>query len=474
MKNYSSIDLIFSDDESDSNKKESSYYNSRNKTENRDISNFEGNSESKLNSSDSKLQQKMPQQASKQLLQAIKSSKVMTESEESEYINSSARTRQIRIENEVESYTKSENFKEESTYFNVNCSFSNQILYQSEIIKFTSNIIQNSLVYNYDSCIHSFSHAIIGPRRSGKTTILKLLQRDALISLKVNNELADTLVIPIDFDGIETEIQGMFGLYQFLLSRTFSEIEKKKTQFNPYSSKLIEYFLSLVINDRLPSFPKIIRENQDFVRILQPLTEISRGLMIACQNPAGMDHWFDEVSQLPRNLSRIFGFKQVLFIIDHFDNADFVVTPQVPFNETSFAVFMIEYIKKMIADSTFIITSQSDERFFSAIEQNAPYGVSLVEKLKFYSVSDIDLLDVIEDGTVVVEFNNDERTVEVTPKHVNSPGYILIWNYIVTLMKRNKSDHAKVAAVDVFSKLLPLIFEEKTLPHSKISRAYLK
>lgn len=474
-KNTNEINFIFEYDSSDAednekdNEKENSPFGRKSKKEN--MTNSELNRKSK-NPLDAKTEEAR-RKALVEMKDAISSSNLMTEDQEIEYMSSNIKSRQITLDKEVQKYVNSAEFKEEAKYFEENCVFRNQIIYQKEINKFCKKIIKNSIVFGANTYTHNFNDAVIGPRRSGKSTFLKLLQKDVLIALKVNKELDSTLVLTIDFENMEKELQGMFGLYEFLLNLTFREIERKYQSMKAYKNKLIEYFMSLITKDRLPSLPAKFRQDPTFTKMIPGIMDLSKSIMTACQNPAGMEHWFTVVSQVPSSLAKIFCYKKVLFIIDHFDAADFIITPQVPFNEASYACFMIEFIKKMIFESTFIISSQNDEHFFETIQKLANYGVNLLDRLKFDPLTDVEIQNSAMDETVLIEYFNEENYVEVNRNHVSCPGYVVIWNYVVTLLKRNKTQQVQAAAIDVFTKFLPLIFDERSLPPTRIKRVII-
>ena len=347
-----------------------------------------------------------------------------------------------------------------------------KLVHEADMKKAIDKLIHDSLVFGSYSFVHKFNLAINGPRRSGKTVFAKHLFKEAVMSMALTNETETTLILTADFANPE-ELKGVFGLYEFLIKLIFEEISNKLSYVAGHKKKFIDHFLSLPGKDRLPQFPKLLRETHDFIKILPCLNDIAGDLIKALQDPFGLEQWFSCVAEIPRRIAEAFGFDDILWFIDHFDGSDIAVSPQVPFNEAPNSIFLSEFTKKMLVGSSYVIVSQDDERFISILPSLTDYGCDLLSSFKFFNITDMEIQRKVirNQYDIMIDFAGDYPPLRLTEKHCGScPGYLAIWEYIASEI--NKRDLAakqvQTMYIDAIQPFLSLVFDEKTIPPTKI------
>lgn len=381
--------------------------------------------------------------------------------------------RQKIIEKEAQNLSKSKEFKAQSAKISeIMGDVKKNVLFENDIAQSCSEIILNSRIRTMNSFIHKFNTAIIGPRKSGKSIFLKYLCKEVILTLAVNKENEKKLILFCDFSEPE-KYNGVLGLYTYVINLVFNELEKRVPFLADLKQKFVSHFLSLPGKDKQPLFPKAIRDDPAIVDIVDQLNELTYDIIKVMQDPAGLEKWLALVAAVPSRIASAFGFN-IIWFIDHFDCVDITVPPQVPFNESLYSVFLVEYVKTMINYSEYIIASQDDERFFNVLQSNVQYGIDMTLKCRFFNIADIEIKDKYRNTQIkgiLVEFSGDYQPVKVTINHcANCPGYLAVWNYLASKLKseitNNEATQATLA--DIINPLLRLIFEEKTLPPTPI------
>ena len=345
--------------------------------------------------------------------------------------------------------------------------------HESDIKQACNSLIQDSVISTGSNTpVHKFNNVINGPRKSGKSVFLSYLYKEVVITMALSKETETNLIIYTDLANTQL-YSGIFGFYEFLINLIFDEVEKRRPELEGFKQKFIAHFLSLPGKDRLPPFPKIIRETHAFVNVLPYLEELGGDLLRALQDPFGLVGWFSVVAEIPHRVARAFGFEDILWFIDHFDCVDIAVSPQVPFNEARISVFLIEFAKKMLSLSSYVIATQDDERFFNALPATVEYGYDILSKFKIYSLTDMPISrkSFKNQWDLLIEFAGDFPPLRLRESLCGScPGYLAIWESIANQIDKKDLGLKTVqsAFIDTIKPFLSLVFDEKTIPPTKI------
>ena len=379
-----------------------------------------------------------------------------------------------RLEMEATELAKSKEFEIYADQIKELMKFSaTEIAHQSDIKQACNTLIKESVISSGSRTpIHKFNLAISGPRKSGKSVFLRYLYKDVVIAMALSKETEKNLIIFTDLSNPKI-YSGIFGLYELLINLIFNEIEKRRPELEGHKQRFVNHFLSLPGKDRLPPFPKIIRETHAFVNVLPFLEELGSDLLKALQDPFGLVEWFSVVVEVPSRVSKAFGFEDILWFIDHFDCIDISVSPQVPFNEARISVFLVEFAKKMLALSSYIVATQDDERFFSALPSSVEYGFDILSQFKFYSLTDMPISRKVYKNQydLLIEFEGEYPPIRLRESLCGScPAYLAIWESMA--MQIDKKDlslkSVQSAFIDTIKPFMSLVYDEKTIPPTKI------
>lgn len=93
---------------------------------------------------------------------------------------------------------------------------------------------------------------------------------------------------------------------------------------------------------------------------------------------------------LPRYIAQAFGFNDVQFVVDHVDASDFNLHPEDPFDGDTNAVILLEHLKFMLSNDSFVISCINSENFIDALDLTEEGGVDLRDGTEIIPITDID------------------------------------------------------------------------------------
>jgi hypothetical protein len=199
-----------------------------------------------------------------------------------------------------------------------------------------------------------------------------------------------TLVFALDLNDIVDIMPDPLELYKSIVTRTFEFLAAQRLDFIPFRESLVAYF------HRLPSLEKLVPLPQKFIltdtfrRAVPILTKLSRGLFDAAKIFRSLDVWLTNVVLFPRQVALAFGFGNVQFIIDHLELADFELDPVAPFDGAQDAVTLIEHLKFMLSNDSFIISGSDEIHLLEALGLLTDDGVDLIDGIQIITVADVD------------------------------------------------------------------------------------
>jgi hypothetical protein len=244
------------------------------------------------------------------------------------------------------------------------------------------------------------------------------------------NDVVDTMPYPLEF-------------YKSIVNRTLEFVAAQRLDFIPFRESLVAYF------HRLPSLEKLVPLPQKFVladafrRAVPILTKLSESLFDAVNTFGSLDIWLTNVVLFPRQVALAFGFGNVHFIIDHLDLADFELDPVAPFDNGQEAVTLIEHLKFMLSNDSFIISGSDEMHVLEALDLFTDDGVDIIDGIQIVTVADVD------------KDHSDRYFFKLKLEDVPSPwylrlvdcggcsGFLTLWDTLVKDGERLKNEEKK-------------------------------
>ena len=207
---------------------------------------------------------------------------------------------------------------------------------------------------------------ITGPSQSGKSTLLSILTSVFYQKLQVSNEMDNYLFFPINWLIHQACIEDVQKLYFLIVTTTINMLRASHLELLPIISSLHQWLLSLVEMNALLPLPAPIIHFTGFPCDI--INQIGRKIH---------DHWTQkhfksflaDTINFPNLIANAFQYKSVVYIIDHFDAAGYIIRPVDHFeNSEDEPVTLSDIIYESISNSPYFVASQNDSDFFQIFD----------------------------------------------------------------------------------------------------------
>jgi hypothetical protein len=219
--------------------------------------------------------------------------------------------------------------------------------------------------------VYRFQGAILGPRRSGKSTLLGSALDQFLIELASTGRWKSTFVLAIDMKLVASLFGDYAKFYQFFLDRILNALAKQKPMVRS-DLKNIRNQLRSVTEMRPPlgghhSYPLI--------------DGIAYDLNQAWRDPDSFDAFLTKVFLLAVSLPKAVGFESVSLFLDNLDYCDIELFPHEPFTIKQNVAIAVENLKVALALVDFIVTTESGSAIYDVLRPTDDRSVDLLSRL---------------------------------------------------------------------------------------------
>lgn len=328
-----------------------------------------------------------------------------------------------------------------------------------------SDIVNNATFGTASGQVSRYKTAIVGPSRGGKSTFLKIVNHAALARYLATGQYKRTLCIYLDILDIAKDMTDPFGFYNAILKVVFKQVGAQRFEFEPFSDLVIQYFQKLPQLDRFAPLPTKFSLADEFRVAAIQLNEIAKNLYECVHTIGSLSIWYTNVVMLPRFIANAFGFKNVHFAIDHIDKSDIDIAPEAPFDTDTTLVTLIEHLKLMLDNDSFIISCVDETRLLEALDLITDDGVDLRDGTEIISIIDSD-----NEHSEQFEFSltiDDEQTpVKLKLADCGGcSGYLAQWDAIISQAqlltleesKDKNSRYARQIRLQLLSKIRELV-----------------
>ncbi|EAX88613.1 hypothetical protein TVAG_415630 [Trichomonas vaginalis G3] len=259
--------------------------------------------------------------------------------------------------------------------------------------------------------------AIVGPRHSGKSTFLSIYAESLLCDLVATNMYKKTFVFAVNVLAIRGFCSTFEGLYTTIIDLCIDYLAAQRPLVTEYIPQIRKLFTNVVKTAKsFPSIPISSKLYQDQPLFAQALCKIAKTVWMIFNDETALTQFLTTVFMLPRMFATAAGFSDVLFIIDNFDYASFDINDDTKFTKSNKVFTVEEYWKFSLRNSNFVISCESDDRFYTILEPLIDGGVDLSNGIDF--VSTIGMSDDNDDGVVIkVDIEGLKRPFTFTRAH---------------------------------------------------------
>jgi hypothetical protein len=280
------------------------------------------------------------------------------------------------------------------------------------------------------STSHCFQAGIVGPPASGKTTFLGILAEQILVSLVASDSWKRTFIFAADVAKLISPSGDLAAEYQLLIRHIFALFKAQLPIMMRYFRKIEAGFIEIVDSQTKPGsvfLPRILTQNHSLKSLADDLQAIGQRLIDAWFDPEAFDEWIATLTTLPLTLSRAFGFRDVIFVLDHFDSLSTCLYPSYPFEDSPDAVFLTESWKSAMQTASFLVAAKESTPFFEAFEPTDELGTncgSVIEYLTLLGTEPPEYGDLV----ILVEFAGDREQFRLTSDYCGGiPAYNARW-----------------------------------------------
>lgn len=290
-------------------------------------------------------------------------------------------------------------------------------------------IIKDHRLYSSGGLTHRFNVAIVGPNRSGKSTLLRILSEEVLTELIITDEWKKTFLFFVDLATLVSDTTEYSRFYHSMVEKTINCIEPQRPELTPFIPMIKKHFDDVILYQQPPKFPKSFMLDPITQKIGYELQFLINRYSQLWNDDEMLVEWVTSVVYLPILVSKALGFQKFLYVIDHFDVGDVIIDPSpVKFSESPSCVYLIDVFKYILTQTNFIISCSDQQLFFGLLEPNM--GEERQVQKVFDYISTLDIIQEVpySDKQIVIE-----TTEEKTPFYITSqlcggvPLYLDLW-----------------------------------------------
>ena len=311
-----------------------------------------------------------------------------------------------------------------------------------EIINRTQDIISRHRTVTNGCIAYNLKTIIVGPRNSGKSTLLAFLLEKFLTELSVTQTWKRNFVFIFDAKKLASSFVSYIEFYNTFIYMIFESVKIQRPGFLPYLESICNYFKSIPQNqEKPPTIPKRFETNENFKGTARSLEQIGIELFKCIQDSTAFMAWHTNVLLMPSLVASAFGFTQIHYVIDNAEYLDAEFTPSQPFVGSSDPIDIVEYFKYAISNSSFILSCENVDEFLNVFGPRED-SVDLIRDADFVDVFGFESNNVYGNDTAfMVKFEDDPRTFKFTVEDCSGcPAFLSLWEEMCRESESNEDD----------------------------------
>lgn len=276
---------------------------------------------------------------------------------------------------------------------------------------------------------HHFNIGIVGPQESGKTSFLRLLSEEVLIDLVATDEWKKTFVVFLNVENVVNLANDVAQFYKAFVEITMEALAWHRPSAIPIIPAIQNVFQNIPDYSRAPKFSKNFCINEEMTHLANQLQKIANNLSEVWNDDSAMITWFINTVKFPQQIANIFGFTNVLFIIDNFDVADVQVHPSHPFTSTNEFMCLTEFLKFMIGHTDFIVACRDQNWLYRTLSPLNNDEFDMTNKMAYATMVDLISEQTYEDKQINIELRDDISPSVLNIDHCGGvPAFLHLWN----------------------------------------------
>ena len=223
-----------------------------------------------------------------------------------------------------------------------------------------------------------FKSAIVGPRRSGKTTVLANFVDQYFSEIAASQSWKNTFVFVADLKPFQSLFLDTRKMYRFVVTLVLNALAHQRPLIQVDLPKIRNQLFSVTEGSRV-----LIAKHKypEIYHLACKLNEI-------WTDPDAFELWLTQIFLLPVTIAKCVGFKFVSLFYDNLEYGDCVIEATPPFR-LPYNVFTIEFIKYGLSHANFMVTCESTTRLFEVLAPVQDDGIDLLRGVDYISTMDV-------------------------------------------------------------------------------------
>lgn len=329
--------------------------------------------------------------------------------------------------------------------------FSSELSYENEIEEYCSNYAHGQRVCNS----YIYRTAIIGPRLSGKSTLMGKLAQRILMDMILNGGWKRTFVMCVNSDVIKSLCDKSNVFLKYFSDLTINFLLIQRPIIRPFKHQFRKSFRD-AIEGRI-NVPKCFTTY--FRHSVSRFREILNFIRDSYSNHKTRIPLYLNIATLPVLISKAFDFQKVMLFVDHYDVLDFEIDDNAKFEDEKRPWSIHEIFSFLLNSSDFIVTGKDSVHLLNILKTQAHDTMDLSRRLSVLSTLDIIDKPEYRDTEVVCNIENELIKHKVSVNDLGGcPLYLSKWTEICTLLEDEEDEESHAAAASIMTSLLNGIY----------------
>ncbi|OHS96510.1 hypothetical protein TRFO_09892 [Tritrichomonas foetus] len=308
------------------------------------------------------------------------------------------------------------------------CEKTSGLFLSEEILEYVKDSVRQHRFIAGGCGGHRFNTAIIGPPKSGKSTLLELYAQEIVADMANCGDWKNSFVIAFDFRELAPKVSDIKEFYITMVRMVCDTIIKEKPVLTKFIPDIRRYLENLVTDPSPLVLAKSHIENVPLKKMQQNIINIGEDILSTWRNPIAFEGWITTIFELPVIIPNALGFTKTIFIIDNFDFCDIKLEPMAPFTNSHRMAFVSEHVKYALSKSDYIFACHNMQKMYEALVSIDQEGVDLFAFTDFLPTNGISPDIVENDLPLVVSLSTQDLPFVMKGSDCDGvPNYIMLW-----------------------------------------------